>query len=132
MVAFGDLATTPVQRVKTILLVDDESNMRFLLRMILESEGYEVVGAEHGAAALETMRKSRPDLVLTDVMMPVMSGRELVERLRADPETAEIPIVVVTATHEPVMPGADAVIPKPFDEEDLLAVVRSLTEEEAA
>jgi CheY-like chemotaxis protein len=118
--------------VKTILLVDDESNMRFLLRMILESEGYEVIAAQHGTAALETLRESRPDLVLTDVMMPVMSGRELVERLRADPETADIPIVVVTAAHELVLPGADAVIAKPFDEEELLAIVRSLTEKEAA
>jgi CheY-like chemotaxis protein len=118
--------------VKTILLVDDESNMRFLLRMILESEGYEVIAAQHGTAALETLRESRPDLVLTDVMMPVMSGRELVERLRADPETADIPIVVVTAAHELVLPGADAVIAKPFDEDELLAIVRSLTEKEAA
>jgi CheY-like chemotaxis protein len=117
--------------MKTILLVDDESNMRFLLRLILESEGYKVVGAEHGAAALETVRRSRPDLVLTDVMMPVMSGRELVERLRTDPETAEIPIVILTATHELVLPKADAVIAKPFDEENLLAVVRSLTEKGA-
>ena len=118
-------------RVKKVLLVDDESNMRFVLRMILESEGYEVVVAQHGAAALETLRRSGADLVLTDLMMPVMSGRELVERLRADQETAEIPIVVVTATHELVLPDADAVIAKPFDEEELLAVVRSLTEKES-
>jgi CheY-like chemotaxis protein len=119
-------------RVKKILLVDDESNMRFVLRMILESGGYEVVAAQHGAAALEALRRSGADLVLTDLMMPVMSGRELVERLRADQETADIPIVVVTATHELVLPNADAVIAKPFDDEELLAVVRSLTEKEQA
>jgi CheY-like chemotaxis protein len=119
-------------RVKKILLVDDESNMRFVLRIILESGGYEVVAAQHGAAALEALRRSGADLVLTDLMMPVMSGRELVERLRADQETADIPIVVVTATHELVLPNADAVIAKPFDDEELLAVVRSLTEKEQA
>jgi CheY-like chemotaxis protein len=119
-------------RVKKVLLVDDESNMRFVLRMTLEAGGYEVLVAQHGAAALETLRRSGADLVLTDLMMPVMSGRELVERLRADPETAEIPIVVVTATHEPVLPEADAVITKPFHEEELLAVVRSLTGKEQA
>jgi CheY-like chemotaxis protein len=118
--------------VKRILLVDDESNMRFVLRIILESGGYEVVAAQHGAAALEALRRSGADLVLTDLMMPVMSGRELVERLRADQETADIPIVVVTATHELVLPNADAVIAKPFDDEELLAVVRSLTEKEQA
>jgi CheY-like chemotaxis protein len=116
--------------VKRILLVDDESNMRFVLRVILESEGYEVVVAQHGAAALEALRRSGADLVLTDLMMPVMNGRELVERLRADPETAEIPIVVVSAAHAVVLPKANAVIPKPFDDEELVAVVRSLTEKE--
>ena len=60
--------------MRTILVVDDESSMRFLLRMILESAGYEVVEAPHGAAALERAKESPPDLVVTDLMMPVMNG----------------------------------------------------------
>jgi CheY-like chemotaxis protein len=116
--------------MKRVLLADDESNIRFVVQMLLESRGYEVLVAPHGAAALETLRQSGADLVLTDLMMPVMSGRELIEHLRASPETADIPIVVLTATHELVLPEADAVIAKPFDEEELLAVVRSLTEKE--
>ena len=117
--------------MRTILIVDDESNMRFLLRMILESGGYEVVEAAHGAAALERAKESRPDLVVTDLMMPVMTGRELVERLRAEPETAEIPIVVVSANPTAVLDAADAVIGKPFDPEALLETAHSLSGEAA-
>ena len=116
----------------TILIVDDESNMRFLLRMILEGEGYEVVEAPHGAAALERATESPPDVVVTDLMMPVMTGRELIERLRADPETASIPIVVVSANPTAVLDAVDAVIGKPFDPAALLEATRSLSESEAA
>lgn len=106
-----------------VLVVDDESNMRFLIRMILESAGHEVVEAAHGAAALQRVKESCPDLVVTDLMMPVMSGRELVERLRADPETASLPIVVVSANSRSVATAADAVLGKPFDPDALLAAV---------
>jgi len=111
--------------MRTILIVDDESNMRFLVRIILESEGYEVVEAPHGAAALERAKESRPALVVTDLMMPVMTGRELIERLRADPETASIPIVVVSANSNSVATEADAVLSKPFAPGDLVAAVRA-------
>jgi len=109
--------------VLKVLVVDDESNMRFLIRMILESAGCEVLEAAHGAAALERVKESRLDLMVTDLMMPVMSGRELVKRLRADPETASIPIVVVSANSSSVATAADAVLGKPFDAEALLAAV---------
>lgn len=109
-----------------VLVVDDESNMRLLIRMVLESAGYEVVEAAHGAAALERVRESRPALVVTDVMMPVMSGRELVERLRAEPGTASIPILVVSANSSSVANSVDAVLGKPFDPDALLSAVRSL------
>ncbi len=118
--------------VKTILVVDDESNMRFLHRMVLEEAGYDVVEAPHGAGALERVRELRPDLVVTDLMMPVMGGQELIARLRADPETARIPIVVVSANPRIAIPAADAVLGKPFAAEALLEAARSLTEDEAA
>jgi CheY-like chemotaxis protein len=111
--------------VRTILIVDDESNMRFLIRMTLESAGYEVVEAAHGAAGLERAKESRPDLVVTDLMMPVMNGRELIERLRADPETASIPIVVVSANSRVADIAADVVLHKPFAPEELVAAVSS-------
>jgi len=118
--------------VKTILIVDDESNMRFLHRMILESGGYEVIEAAHGAAALERAKQSPPDLVITDLMMPVMSGRELIERLRADPATAGIPIMLVSANPRSALDAADAVLGKPYDPDELLSAARSLTQDEAA
>ena len=116
--------------MRTILVVDDESSMRFLLRMILESAGYEVVEAPHGAAALERAKESPPDLVVTDLMMPVMNGRDLVGRLRADEGTAGIPIVMVTAAAGPE-PGADALLMKPFEREELIELVDKLAGKES-
>jgi CheY-like chemotaxis protein len=112
--------------VLKVLVVDDESSMRSLTRMILESVGYEVVEAAHGAAALERVKESQVDLVVTDLMMPVMAGRELVGRLRADPETASIPIVVISANSSTVATGADAVLGKPFEAFALLEAASSL------
>lgn len=117
--------------VRTILIVDDESNMRFLLRLVLEGAGYEVVEAAHCAAALERAKESPPDLVVADLMMPVMSGRGLIERLRADLQTAEIPILVVSANPRSTPAGVDALIGKPFDPDELLEAARSLSEEAA-
>lgn len=117
--------------VSTILVVDDESNMRFVMRLILEGAGYEVVEAPHGAAALEHVKRSPPDLVVTDLMMPVMTGRELIERLRAEPETSAIPIVVVSANPSAVADVADAALGKPFAPDALLHAARSLSGEAA-
>lgn len=108
-------------------MVDDESSMRVLIRMILESVGCEVVEAAHGAAALVRVQESPPDLVVTDLMMPVMSGRELVERLRDDPETASIPIVVISASSSSIATRADVVLGKPFEPFALLAATNVLT-----
>jgi len=112
--------------VRTILVVDDESSMRFLLRMILESAGYEVVEAPHGAAALERAKESPPDLVVTDLMMPVMNGRDLVGRLRADPETARIPILLISANPHADVAAVDAIVGKPFHPEAVVEAARSL------
>lgn len=115
-------------RALTVLVVDDESSMRFLFRMLLESEGFEVIEAANGTDALARMEEDRPDLVLTDLMMPVMGGRELIDRLRGDERTERIPIVAVSARADPNVPGADAAMEKPFDVHSLVDVVRSLTE----
>ena len=116
-----------------ILVVDDESNMRFLLRMVFETEGFEVVEAHHGAAALERLNGGdKPDVIVTDLMMPLMNGRELVERLRADPATAEIPIVVVAPGRSVDVAGADAVLRAPFELDRVVDVARSLTGKDSA
>lgn len=121
-----------IGNVNKILVVDDESSMRFLLRMLFETEGFDVVEAHHGAAALEQIREERPDVIVTDLMMPVMNGQELVERLRADAETAEIPILVLSSSTNIEVAGADAALRKPFDIEALLETARSLSRKDAA
>ncbi len=103
--------------------------MRFLVRVTLEGAGHDVVEANHGAVALELAHESRPDLVVTDLMMPVMGGRELIDRLRSNPETAAIPILVLSANGNIRAGGADAALGKPFDLEDLLENVRTLSKE---
>lgn len=113
----------------TVLVVDDEPDIRYLLRVILELAGYRVVEAEHGEAALEQVRDSPPQLVLTDQMMPVMSGSELIERLRAEASTKSIPILMVSAACS-VQPGADALLGKPFDPDELIVLVDRLTGKE--
>ena len=79
-----------------ILVVDDEPDVRFILRRILEGAGHRVTEVQHGAAALEAVAAAPPDLVVTDMMMPVMGGAELIRRLRAEPLTATIPILAVS------------------------------------
>ena len=110
---------------RTVMVVDDEPDMRHLLRITLEEAGYEVVEAAHGEAALDQVRRSPPQLVLTDRMMPRMNGGELIERLRADETTKAIPIVIVSGTRGGEA-GADAVLSKPFDPGELIVLVDRL------
>jgi CheY-like chemotaxis protein len=110
-----------------VLVVDDESDLRFLLRLYFEKAGHVVSDAGNGAAALESVLASYPDLVVTDMMMPVMGGFELIRELRADPKTAGIPILSVSGTW--VSPtGADAFLAKPYNREELMAVAEGLLE----
>jgi CheY-like chemotaxis protein len=113
----------------TVLVVDDEPDIRYLLRVLLELAGYRVVEAAHGEAALEQVRDSPPQLVLTDQMMPVMNGGELIERLRSEASTEAIPIVMVSGTRS-VQPGADALLAKPLDPAELIVLVDRLTGKE--
>jgi CheY-like chemotaxis protein len=114
--------------VSRILVVDDEPDQRFLLRRIFERAGHDVSDATDGAAALRAVRESAPDLVVTDVMMPVMDGVELIQCLRGDPETAHIPILAASGdTH--LAGGADAVVLKPYESRHLLAVAETLLKE---
>ena len=114
--------------MRRILIVEDDPSIRFMLRLILERAGHEVLEAQHGAAALVTLEGELPDLVLTDLMMPVMGGSELIQHLRADPRTAELPVLVVSCNPDAIDPltRADAVIAKPFLPANLLATVASL------
>ena len=111
--------------VSRILVVDDEPDLRFILRRIFEKAGHEVADAGHGAQALEFVRESPPELVVTDMMMPVMGGRELIRRLRADPATAHIPILAVTGNGE-LAGAADALLPKTCRNDQILAAANAL------
>jgi len=108
-----------------ILIVDDEPDLRGIVRLILELAGHEVVEAHHGAAALQRLAEQRVDLLITDVMMPVMSGSELIDRLRADPEHAKLPILVLSASPHAV-DRADHVMRKPFEPTHLRRVAANL------
>jgi len=111
--------------VAEILIVDDEPDLRFVLRLAFEAAGQRITEAPHGAAALECIEDSRPDLVVTDVMMPVMDGLELIRQLRSDPETGAIPILVLSSRAETAS-SADAALAKPFRLHEVLATGLSL------
>jgi CheY-like chemotaxis protein len=113
------------ERDPKILVVDDESALREAVAECLEAEGYHVHALAHAAEALEWARRERPSLVLVDLVMPVMSGTELLGRLRADPALEDVPVVLMTAAipgrGESPLPAE--VLRKPFELEDLLATV---------
>lgn len=110
-----------------VLVVDDEPDIRGLIRLILELEGHEVTEAHHGLAALELIARSVPDVLVTDVMMPMLDGAGLIDRLRDDPATRATPILVVSASPHQVE-RADVVMRKPFAPADLRRVVRELAD----
>ncbi len=113
-------------RMTRILVVEDEISIAELVSEILTDEGYETVIVEHGAAALTSLSMVRPDVVLSDVMMPLVDGRELCKRIRADPEYQRIPVVLMSAASAPDRSGEcdySAFIPKPFSFGTLLTTI---------
>ena len=115
-----------------ILIVEDEEPLTMLLRYNLEAEGYEVETSARGDEADTRLKESTPDLVVLDWMLPGLSGIELCRRLRARPETRQLPIIMLTARGEEsekvrgLATGADDYIVKPFSVPELLARVRAL------
>ena len=112
-----------------ILIADDDASIRRLLKMTLRYRGYQVIEARNGREALTEMRGGNPDLVLLDLMMPEVSGWDVLRERSGDPSLQRIPIIVITATNERnVTVGLlnapfDAVIAKPFDLDALVAIV---------
>ncbi|NWG05629.1 MAG: response regulator [Chloroflexi bacterium] len=117
----------------TVLIVDDEYAGRQTLESVLEGEGYTIEMAENGFQAIEKAKKLLPDVILLDVMMPGMTGFEVCQRIRNDPQLAEIPIIILTALDDResmlsgLKAGADDFISKPFDRFELRARVLGIT-----
>ncbi len=118
-----------------ILVVDDEVAVTELVRTNLEHEGYEVLVANDGSEALRVIHSEQLDLVILDVVMPNLDGYEVLEVMRAHPEMANIPVIMLTAFPSDVGAvaafehEADSYLSKPFDPEVLLSLVRRLLSE---
>ena len=118
------------QVVQSVLVVDDDPNIRKMIIAALRREGYEFAEAPNGKEALEIMRAQRPDVVVLDLMMAIVSGWEVLQERENDPELRQIPVIIVSATRAPeiataVDKGICAFLPKPFDIAALSALVRS-------
>jgi two-component system cell cycle response regulator DivK len=113
-----------------ILVVEDQMDNRQILRDLLGNAGYQLVEAENGEEALAAVSRQRPDLILMDIQLPVMDGYEATRRLKADPATKSIPIIVVTSyalsgdEGKARAAGCDAYVTKPYSPRQLLAKVR--------
>jgi CheY-like chemotaxis protein len=115
-----------------VIVADDEADIVDLLSILLDRAGYEVMAARDGARALELAREHQPRLCILDGTMPRMAGFEVLEKLRRDESTANVPVLILTATVEEereirrhgVQP--DSFLRKPFDSEHLLAEVERL------
>jgi CheY-like chemotaxis protein len=120
----------PDEGKRTILMVDDEANVRKVGKLILEREGYHVLTASNGEEALILAKVEQPDLILLDIMMPKMDGYEMLRRLRTDQDTDEIPVIVVTAKggeHDIATSfkfGAVFHVEKPYETGDLLQKIQ--------
>ncbi len=115
-----------------ILVAEDDPDIRANLARLLRLEGYRVSTATDGGAAMAAVAAERPDLVLSDLMMPGVDGLALLAWLRADPRTADLPVVLLTAradgsdVQSGLAAGADAYVTKPYHRDELLRRLRAL------
>ena len=127
----GTIATTDAVATGTILVVDDNEMNRDLLSRRLRRDGHTVIVAEHGRAAIERLAEQPFDLVLLDIMMPELTGYEVLEIMKGDAALQQIPVVMITAATEEesivrcLLLGADDHLPKPFNPQVLRARVAS-------
>ena len=120
---------TPIR----VVCIEDESEMIDLVSMILTREGYQVIGAPGGLQGLQIVEDTQPDLVLLDLMMPDLDGWEVYQRLKANPKTTNMPIIVVTARAQSIdkilglhIAKVDDYITKPFSPTELLTSIQKV------
>src|SRR3954469_9362738 len=118
-----------MRRWPYILVVDDDADFRTGLRMALEMKGYQVEESANGEEALARLAERPPLLVLLDLQMPVMNGREMLQRMRATPELKDLPVVIISGfgfEWEAELMGAQGYIGKPFEPQELEATIANL------
>lgn len=122
----------------TVVVVEDEQEMIDLIELILSRRGFEVFGANGGVQGLKAIREHKPDLVLLDLMMPEMDGWQVYQQLKADVETENIPVIVVTAKAQNIdkvlglhIAKVDDYIPKPFSLEELVTRIEKVLKRNA-
>ncbi|GAB4144191.1 MAG: response regulator [Cyanobacteria bacterium J069] len=121
--------------MKTILVVEDTPSEMKLISYYLQESGYSVINAISAKEALERILEKKPDIIITDVVMPEMSGFELCRNLKKHPETEKLPVIICTSKNQEIdrlwamRQGANAYITKPFTREELLKVVQSIMTE---
>ncbi|MGQ9677749.1 MAG: response regulator transcription factor [bacterium] len=124
--------TEDTERNKTILVVDDEPDIRLILQARLEASGYRVETAENGLEALNRIRTQPPDLVILDLMLPGMDGFAVCAMVKRDQRFGHIPIIILSARSQAqdkktgATLGADAYLTKPFQPQELLATIDQL------
>ena len=115
---------------KRILVVEDQPDNRKIIRDVFARTGYEIIETENGEEALAAIAKTRPDLILMDIQLPIMDGYTATRRIKADPALRSIPIIAVTSyalsgeEKKAREAGCDDYIPKPYSPRELLAKVR--------
>lgn len=123
--------TTDTRR-KKILTCDDEKNIVRLIQVNLERQGFDVVTAYNGRECLERVAEDRPDLIVLDLMMPEMTGFEVLEKLKANPDTEDIPVIMLTARTQDQdvlrgwQAGVECYLTKPFNPIELITFIKRI------
>jgi len=121
-----------------ILIVDDNKNNQEMYRICLEPENYKIYFADNGDQGLKLTRQVKPDLILSDIMMPIMDGYQMIEKLKTDPDVQDIPIFVLTTVINIVdvvkafQLGASDVLKKPFHVAEFVARVNAMVKHKKA
>lgn len=115
-----------------ILVVDDEPDVLYLIKRILERNGFSVIGAEDGESCLEMLKTERPDLIILDVMMPGLNGWQVSDKIKTDENLRDIPVIILTVRSEDadmqksINSKADAHLNKPINQSNLIETIKKL------